>query len=439
MTQRSLLLALGLAGVSCTPRSPAPVPPEPEPRGEAKPRDPRPRVVPRMGTELACRAELVDGRLLVNGRDMGLELEEGLPADEVRVRAMPWDRFEILLAIGDRYPGYYMSPDQRGTLYRVPCDRPRNHTVVVRIDGADFAWAAPSPDGARLYFSYPGVGILDFEEGDWTTLTAPVGYENCWLMEAEDGITQGFDYVDGWLGEGSLRVFSGGPCGFEAEWEGGVEVIDLGAEGPAGRRKPAHVSSVLADAKQRLWASDGGLCEEAEGVLTRGRPGLWRSDDEGASWSFVTLPTTRERGIDGLWRSPADPSFMVARVECCYGSAADFCDGGGVLITRDAGDTWQAVDPPAGQKYPDDWGPARNVAIVGNGLHVGFDTFEHEQTLVSGDGGKTWRLSSGSTMFAEPSDAATLGELRFEPGPEGLVRISPDGTREVVLMPGLDE
>ncbi len=438
MSRSTVPFGLALLGLACTPHVEAePTAPAAETAPKVEPRSSRPKQDPRMGETLACEARFEGPQLRVDGRDMGLELGVVYPEEEMRLRTHPWDEQSILVAVGDVRPGAFMSPEQQGILYRVPCADPEDHEEVVRIDGADFAWSVPSADRTRLYFSYTGVGVLDFAAGDWSTLTEPVEYEECWMGADEGEATQGYDYVDGWLSDDALRIYTGGPCGFEAEWEGGVYALEL--EGRPRRREPAHVGSVLDDAKGRLWVGDGGLCEDAETYDTRGSRGLWHSDDRGETWNLVSLPIRGEHGIDGLWRFDVDPQLLLARVECCYGSAADFCEGGGLFISRDSGDHWQALDPTAAQPNPEDWGPPRKVGMEGKRLFVGYETIEGGEGLVTDDRGRNWQMDGSFSAFEEPMRRVELDGHVFEPGPEGLVRISPDGTRTVVLMPGLDE
>ncbi|NJK32700.1 MAG: hypothetical protein HC927_09975, partial [Deltaproteobacteria bacterium] len=120
-------------------------------------------------------------------------------------------------------------------MIRLVCKSPQVWQTLLQVEGADFAWAELSSDRRWLYFSYPGVGVLDFQAGDWATLTTPHQLERCWVSEEPLAAT---DIVDGWTEAGGLLVYSGGPCGFVGR-VGGHDDGDRGRpRGQAGKRRP---------------------------------------------------------------------------------------------------------------------------------------------------------------------------------------------------------
>jgi hypothetical protein len=379
-----------------------------------------------------------EGNVRIAGQATGVSVD---PDTRPRLRAFPWDHETILVAIGMTTPAYWAEPEQIGTLYRVACEQPREWTSLVHIEGADFAWAELSVDRRWLYFSYPGVGVFDFAAWDWARLSPPRMLSPCWSSEEPLAAD---DYVFGRIAEDALVVYSGGPCGFEAEWEGRTQVIDgIREDELPFRRNRAYVGTVVADSKGRLWVGDGGQCSVAESVFSPAHSGLWRSDDAGDTWTYVAIPNLRERGIAGLWIHATDPSRMLAQAECCYNFAADFCEGGELLLSENGGKTWIEVSPRLTQPDPDAVGPVDQIEVdpVAWQIDVHVPSFEAELRLRSRDGGRSWQpLAADQTI--EPtaiSRAAEVGEWHFEPGLEGLLRThtrKPLVPGQVVLRPG---
>lgn len=387
----------------------------------------------------ACSLDADDeGNVRIAGQATGMRVD---PDMRPRLRAFPWDHETILVAIGMTTPAYWSEPEQIGTLYRVACERPREWTALVHIDGADFAWAELSVDRRWLYFSYPGVGVLDFAAWDWARLSPPRMIDQCW--SSEDPIAAE-DYVFGRIADDALVVYSGGPCGFEAEWEGRTQVIDgIREDELPFRRNRAFVGTVTADSKGRLWVGDGGQCSVPESVFSPGHPGLWRSDDAGETWDYVAIAKLRDRGIAGLWIHATDPLRMLAQAECCYGFAADFCEGGELLLSEDGGKSWTDVSPRLAQPDPDVVGPVDQLEVdpAAWQIDVHVPSFEAELRLRSSNGGRTWQpLAEGQTIVPSAiSRAADVGDWHFEPGLEGLLRThasEPVDPGRVVLRPG---
>lgn len=388
---------------------------------------------------VACAVELDgDGEVRIGGQASGVLVDVDLAP---RVRAYPWDHETILLAIGRARPGAIAAPEQVGRLYKVVCERPRAWVELVGLEQADFAWAELSLDRRWLYFSYAGVGVLDFAAWDWAQLTEPRTLSSCWARE--DGYVAD-DFVIGRIGDSALIVQSGGPCGYEAEWEGEAMVIDgIREDELPFRRKRAFVSFVVADAKGRLWVGDGGQCSVPEAVHTRGHAGLWRSDDAGEQWTFVPImPGLAARGFVGVWSRASAPEQLLARAECCHTAAADYCEGGELFASHDGGASWSEVSPRLAQADPDAFGPVDRLVVDASAwtidVHLRGDA--GDLALHSSDGGHTWKsLSIGPERDGTASREVDLGRWHFEPGLEGLVRIDlhePLAAPTVVLRPG---
>jgi hypothetical protein len=375
----------------------------------------------------------------------------------------------------------------------VPCDDPAAKVVALHLEGAAFAWAEPSPEGRGLYFSYGGVYFYEYATNSWGPVIEPPLLSQCWMAESP---VRAEEYVVGWVGDGALAVLTGGPCGFEAEWLGAAEVIEIPTElagsaaGEPRRRPAAHVASVSADARGRLWVANGGLCSEASTKMSRGAAGLWRSADDGEAfregaglgggrplakafregaglgggrplakafregaglgggrplaeaWDFVEIPELDGHGVDAVWTAASAPDRLLIRSECCYVEAADFCPGGKLLLSEDAGASWARVSPSASESLPGDassYGPVEQ-------LHVGPELLELEALVRrdigplhvrSSDGGRHW-MQLKSTREIVPSPVSRELELNgwvFAAGPDGLLRHRPAERADVVLRP----
>ncbi len=387
--------------------------------------------------QLACTPTLhEDGELRIADQPTGVEAYP----DQLRVRAFPWDDTSILLGLGKSRPAWYEEPDQRGTLYRVRCAQPQVWEPLLKVEDADFAWAELSPDRRWLYFTYPGVGVLDFVAGDWAVLGPPRMLEQCWLLEQPIAAE---DYVVGWAPSGGLLIDSGGPCGFEAEWQGGAQVLDDVKEDRVGsRRARGHIGDLQSDAKARVWVGDGGLCEEPETVMTQGHGGVWRSADLGESWAFLPITALKDHGVRRVFINDADPRHVLALAECCYESAADFCSGGELFASDDDGATWREISPALSQPDPDLWGPVFGIRVdEAAWIITALVSFDGDPVaLESHDGGQTWKPSAvdvDSLMLPKPQAIEIQGRT-FEPSPDGLIRSGEGEPDHVILRPGVD-
>jgi hypothetical protein len=334
----SLVLVPGCRRVSTTPE-----PVEPalglDSQREVGALEPKPTGA--VAAEPACSVSLDwNGELTVGGQPIPIELER---TERMRIRSFPHGDGSILLALGSETPWLLFEDDfPNETLWELPCDRPSEVRELITIEGADFAWAEMDPDGSGLYFSLGAVQRYDFALRDYGPVTTPAEIRECWM---EEGPVTAIEFVAGWVGDDRLLIYSGGPCGFEAEWEGGTSVI----ENPrtlAKRRASAYVGSIAADASGRVWVGDGGRCAEPQTVWDRGSPGVWRSDDAGASWTFVPIPVLADpgRGVDAIWTTAKEPGRVWVHSGCCYSGPSDECDGGERLHSDDGGRSWTLVD-----------------------------------------------------------------------------------------------
>jgi hypothetical protein len=375
MPRSAVFLSLSLVLV-CGCRS---VPTTPEPDEPALGLDARPEVAaiePKPGrpvaAEPACSVSLGSNQqLTVNGQAIPIELEM---AEGMRIRNFPYRDDAILFALGSDHPWYLFEdyfPNE--TLWELPCARPSDVREFLTIEGADFAWAEMEPDGSGLYFSFGAVQRYDFALRDYGPVTTPPQIAECWMRE--EGPVSAIEFVAGWVGDDRLLIYWGGPCGFEAEWEGGTAVLEN--PGKLAKRRPsAYVGSIAADASGRVWVGDGGRCAEPQTAWDRGSPGVWRSDDVGRSWTFMPIPllADRGRGIDAIWTTTKEPGRVWVHSACCYPGPADECDGGERLHTDDGGRTWTLVDR-SGQPEPGPLGP-RSVTLDGWVLELTLDGLE---------------------------------------------------------------
>ncbi len=313
-------------------------PVEPETEGQAAIHPPElstTESVPPPAAQPACTVTLdADGQLMVGDRLIPSdELWDPSLAADARVRSFPYTRDKILFALGTDNPWWPGAEDYpSGILWELPCDRPEDMVAFLDLPGADFSWAEMEPDGSALYFSDGAVQRYDFATRKYASVTTPPRISDCWMQEGTP--ISAIEYVAGWIGDDRMLIYWGGPCGFEAEWNGGTAVIE-NPRGTAKRRASGYVGSIAADASGRVWVSNGGRCVEQTGAWDLGERGVWRSDDVGESWTFVAIPT--QQGVDAV--STSDGRVSV-RTECCYSGAYDECEPQH-LYSDDAGKTWK--------------------------------------------------------------------------------------------------
>lgn len=390
---RSSYISLVLLGFTLGCHAQPPVQPDPS---QAEPVVQAPEVttsVPEQSAVLepACVVTVDDkGQLMVRGRVIPSDgfLEPGL-ASEARVRSFPYRSDAILLAIGTNDPwAPYADEFPSGTLWQLPCDRPEDIRALEQIEGADFAWAELSRDGASLFYSDGAVRRYDVAQRESHPITTPPRIGECWMAEGPIAATE---YVAGWVGDDRLLIYWGGPCGFEAEWNGGTAVIE-DPGGAATRRASAYVGSIVVDANGQVWVGNGGLCAEPAAAWDRGSPGLWRSDDVGETWAFVPIAALGKQphGVASISTSGARISVEA---ECCYAYIQDECSVGG-------------------------------------------------ESLYSDDGGRSWKSAGTPSPATSPSSrSVTIGEWVLEATQDGVIKRRADqsGPAKTVLLPGVDQ
>ena len=382
MTSVCVLLVLGLGCRSAPPVDPAesgsgtagPVqPPEAEPQKQPK----------RAATvEPACKVSVGEGGdLMVDGQVIPGELVDPNMTEGMRLNTFPFgpDTDSVLFGVGSSQPWWLDTNYPSDTLWLVPCKKPGDVAVYTKIEGANFGWAVADPDGTGLYFSLGAVHRFDFGLRDHGPVSKPPPpIAECWMQ----GPVEAIEYLDKWIGDDRMLIYWGGPCGFEAEWNGGLAVIE-DPRGAATRRSAAYAGSIVADAKGSVWVSNGGLCVEATSVWNPGKGGVWRSDDVGESWTFFPIPS--QRGVD---RTTTSEARVSVRTECCYVGAMDECEP------------------------------------------------EH---FSSDDGGRTWKRDRSGVGEAGVGRSVTVGEWVLEATLDGVIRRGVDGAgEEVVLLPGID-
>lgn len=427
----SIALLLGGAVGCAKPPATLEITPEPAPATAAAPGEPaRDGVGPaEPGVELACTAVLAEsGEIQIAGVGTGMFVEE---PEFLRMQVYPWNRRAILLAVGSQYPWFPITGPEAETLWRVRCDEPGLPEAIIEQSGADFSWSVLARDGSGIYFSFEGVQRLDFAAEDWGPIVRAPVIESCYL--SEEPVT-GDIYVREWVGE-ELAVHAGGPCGFEAEWLGGLEILGQ-LDGEAELRPASPVTTVAVDARGRLWAGNGGSCATGESVLTKGRPGLWRSDD-GETWRFQAIPGL-ERGVASV-RPAARGDRMLVHEECCYSEAADFCFGGSLWLSDDAGRSFRPLSPlPAGEN-PDEFGPVRSFDANEDLSHIELDRLGYTTNaqLHSDDAGTSWtrRATPRSDPWPDPSTTVEHRTHRYTTSLDGLRRGPTAHPTKVVLRP----
>lgn len=344
-----------------------------------------PEANPIAAVEPACTVTLdADGQLTVRGRVIP---SDGFwrPAlvDRARVRSFPYRADAILFALGTNFPWWPDADDYpSSTLWELPCDRPEAMRPFEQIEGADFSWAEMEPDGSALYFSFGEVQRYDVAQRTYGPVTSPPRITNCW-MQAEGSVLAS-EYVAGWIGD-RLLIYWGGPCGFEAEWEGGTAVIE-DPRGAATRRASAYVGAI-AEVDGQVWVGNGGSCATQPGAWDASKPGIWRSEDLGESWTFVPLGQL-PRGVEAI---ATNDGRVTVQAGCCYAGAYDECES---------------------------------------------------QRLISDDGGHTWTPDPSGQAPLEPGPRSlTIGEWVFEATRDGVTKRradEPGGASATVLLPGID-
>lgn len=192
-----------------------------------------------------------------------------------------------------------------------------------------------------------------------------------------------------------------------------------------------------------------GLSEIAEG---QSEPTIWRSHDDGATWSSTLLPRIESEGFAGASSiSEHDGAWLIAGFE----------DHSGAVWSSEDGTNWQRHEPD-GDMFSREEIPTRaydvlitdSAAIAVGAEFLGPDI--HRVTWISADGSRWDRLDfdestriEGASLvaYALASDGATVlavgGEILIEGSGAGAVWISPPGSGmeplEAVAVPETTE
>lgn len=383
---------------------------------------------------LPCTVELSPDQaaILVAGQPLPIELEQGT---DTHLVAYPAGADQVLIAVGHPNPWY---PDRTTTgesLWRVSCAAPSQLERAIELPGADFSASVLTPDGKHILFSDGGVASYSIETGKIEAKVGNRAIADCWMNEGPSGSEE---FVQGWAQPGELLVLSGGPCGFEAIWEGEVQVVSEfdDPSKPAKRRHRAWVGALALGADARLWVGNGDECSLDFKASPSGTPGVWRSTDAGASWTFLPLPGI-QAGVAQLWPSASDPDRVLAVTECCSSMGSDGCEpngGGGLFLTSNAGKTWRKILDPVFNVRVDEAGH-EITAVTSDDIEL--------KTVVTRDDGKTWTPSTavlGTSADPRPK-ALEVGEFVVEATEDGVRRRAKDaaaGSGEIVLRPGVD-
>jgi hypothetical protein len=367
--------------------------------------------------------------ILVGGQPTPLEYDVYV---DHRLVAYAAGEGEVLLAFGSGAPWLPTAGSPAGqTLWRVRCSAPSKPEPALELEGAEFPWSVLAPDHRHIYFTYQGVQKYSIATGKFEPMIRPHKLDDCWEFDGRDSD----EFVAGWQLPGELLVLSGGPCEFEAEWTGEMQVVtEFGdPDKPPKRRTREWVGALAAGAGDRVWVGDGGECSIDFHSPNYGTPGLWRSDDAGTNWTFLPLQGITA-GIRAIWPSPSDPDRVLAATECCIEIGEDVCQprgGGNLFLTTDGGTTWKKILDESG-------GYGIEGLLVDEAKHE-LTVFGGGKAKVSSDDGRKWNPSSATEAPKhDPRARVEIGGFVLEASEDGVKRRASDAapyTAEVVFRP----
>ena len=140
-------------------------------------------------------------------------------------------------------------------------------------------------------------------------------------------------------------------------------------------------------------------------------PGLWRSNDAGASWTHIADHASglADDFVEWIAMSPADPQVILV----------GHTSGSAISVSTDAGKTWRAS--PLGAEIK------RQVPVIVGPKQWAVVSRAKAAIYCTEDGGQTWAAASGNTdYFAEPLPVIHLDQYLFTSSHHGTNK-STDG------------
>ena len=130
--------------------------------------------------------------------------------------------------------------------------------------------------------------------------------------------------------------------------------------------------------------------------LTSDVAGLWRSDDGGEHWHFKTKGLG-QLTVPQVAVAPSDSNVLYAAT------------GGGIYVSKNSGDSWEAADNAQGKiifKRPENYRPIAVDPQNPNELCVGT---ARAQVFCSQDFGRQWKdIDPDRKFFSDPTDISAL-------------------------------
>jgi photosystem II stability/assembly factor-like uncharacterized protein len=331
--------------------------------------------------------------------------------------------------------------DDRGSWYWLKITSIDRYAEVLRSDDegetwqqalrfyGEFSWGPLTVSGPRVYVNTPG--------GRWQNSDYPGGL----MVSADQGrswIHAGTNNPRSWVVEGNT-VYAAGGDGLSRSDDGGVSwrVIVDDEWAPYAQSLARHSGSLYAAA----W----------RGSTVGPDAGLYRSDDDGATWyrlsdvlgdpgfrELLATPsgitaTTERAGVlfspDGLGWKPRNRGLPTetAQVEVVKGDI--YADG---RRSIDRGDTWEAT----GVNRPGEPTQGYRGSMVGHGPTRYYLLHDSNEIWSSQDAGRTWRLVLSGVDEDYFEFLAANGDRHFLVGDNNTYSTEDGGaTLEVVSAP----
>ncbi|MEX1366278.1 MAG: hypothetical protein AB1Z98_24350 [Nannocystaceae bacterium] len=220
-----------------------PQPPPPSTAAEGSEPAPAPRVNARLVarppglarrdpavTEPACTPTLDDdGHLVVGQQTQPLRFDRDREHRLPRLSVWRYRDDAVLVADRPRWRLNQGTPTQ-GTLWLVPCDGTSPPVAAATMQQADFGNAVLANDGRTLYLTGPaGVMGLDLDRRTISAVTEapPLRDPDCRELYGSRTPTHYRDVVRGLDRRGRLVIERGSYCGFEGDWLGERQRVEL--------------------------------------------------------------------------------------------------------------------------------------------------------------------------------------------------------------------